>query len=195
MICSTFVIQSHKLLNFPKAALVVWLLSHKGGLVLIWDKPPVWFSDSDGVGDQKQPPSPAGPHQSSQATSICIPSLHCDLFVRTTPQNRLCVNPVEGETKVCVCPCRLILLQSSAHPPPHPDPVLFFSRGGKRPSLKLRYTFRMALLAAVTAGHEPLAECFLESLSWHIVTVTVLIPQRAFFFFSSCLSGTFECCS
>lgn len=64
--------------------------------------------------------------------------------------------------------------------------------GGGRLSLKLRYAFRMALLAAVTAGPEPLPECFLETLSWHIVTVTVFIPQRAFFF---CLSGTFECCS
>lgn len=73
------------------------------------------------------------------------------------------------------------MLQSGAHPLLRFDPVYLFSEG------KRVCTLTMPLLAAVTAGHEPLSECFLDSLSWHIVTVTVLIPQSFSFSPPACL--------
>lgn len=73
------------------------------------------------------------------------------------------------------------MLQSGAHPLLHFYPVFsffLFPEGEARVC-----TLTKPLLAAVTAGHEPLAECFLDSSLWHIVTVTVLIPQSIIFFF------------
>ena len=146
-----------------------------------------------GMGDLMQPPPPVGPRRSSQA--ICIPSLHCDLFfllllLARHPSIGAAWSLIKGETEVCVRPRRLITSQSSVI---LSYIWLLFSEGTWL-SLKLRCAFRMALLAAVTAGHKP----FIWMLSGNLVMAhcnSHCTHSSESFFFPPCLSGTFECCS
>lgn len=100
---------------------------------------------------------------------ICIPSFHCDYFFYY-PQRRLCLKLYEGEENVFLSHRKAALVLH----------VL------KWLLLKLRSAFRMTLQDMNRYLNAFWKPCH------GTLTVTVLIPQRAFF---PCLSGTFECCS